>query len=128
MRTLLFVVSIVLLASCEEKKTPVLNPYLRQYAGQYLIHGTGEDPKLASERFVFSVNGHAEWHRLVKDPGIGQFKLEEIKAGTWSADSAKIRVAIKNLWENETITFGQHDSVWQEDGNPGKRISLLVAF
>ena len=128
MRTLLILLSIALLASCEQKKEPELTPFMKEYAGQYLINGTGNDPKQASERFVFSPNGHAEWHRLVKDPAIGQFRLEEIKAGTWTAREREIRVAITGLWDSETIVYQFADSAWVESGMPQRGISLLVPF
>lgn len=125
---MLICLTLALLVSCDEKKAPEPTPFMKQYAGQYLIHISGADPKKESERFVLSANGHAEWHRLVKDPAIGQFMLEEIKAGSWSADTAEIRLSIKGLWNNETISFGQRDSIWAEDGRPERQISLLVAF
>lgn len=128
MRILLSLLCVALLASCEEKKVPEVTPYMKQYAGQYLIKGTDEDPKKASERFVLSPNGHAEWHRLVKDPAIGQFMLDEIKAGTWTAQEKEIRVAIKGLWNSETIIYQKRDSAWQESGMPQRHIDLLVAF
>ncbi len=128
MRRLLILLTIALLASCEEKKAPEVTPYMKQYAGQYLIHGTGNDPKMTSERFVFSPNGHAEWHRLVKDPAIGQFRLDEIKAGTWTAQEREIRVAIKGVRDSETIVYEQADSAWVESVMPEHHLSLLVGF
>lgn len=128
MRTLLILIAVALLASCEEKKAPEPTPFMKQYAGQYLIQGTGDNPKQASERFVLSANGHAEWHRLVKDRAIGQFVLEEIKAGSWTAGETEIRVAIKGLWGNETLFFERADSAWTEVGKPERQIALLVRF
>lgn len=125
---MIFLLAIALLGSCADKKAPEASPFLKEYAGQYLIQGGVEDPKKESQRLVLSANGHAEWHRLVKDPGIGQFRLEEIKAGTWSADTTEIRLAIKGLWKNETLAFIRRDSIWEEDGRPERRITLLVSF
>ena len=128
MRTLLILFTITLLLSCEEKKATVPTPFMKQYAGQYLVNGTGEDPKKSSQRLVLSPNGHAEWHRLVKDPAIGQFRLDEIKAGTWTAQSQEIRVAIKGVRDSETIVYQQADSAWVESGTPHRGITLLVQF
>ena len=129
MRTLLILLSVALLASCgEDKKAPVLTPYMKQYAGQYLIEGTGNDPKKTSERLVLSPDGRAEWHHLVKDPAIGQFMLEQIKAGTWTAGELEIRVAIKGVWDSETVIYQRRDSAWQESGMPQRGISLLAGF
>lgn len=128
MRRLLILLTIALLASCEEKKAPEPSPFMKQYAGQYLIQGTGDNPRQASERFVLSANGHAEWHRLVKDRAIGQFVLEEIKAGSWTAGEKEIRVAIKQLWDSETVIYERVDSAWVRSGMPQHSLSLLIAF
>ena len=128
MRIVLFLLAIALLGSCEQKKAPEPSPFMRQYAGQYLIQGNGADPKKASERFLLSADGHAEWHRLVKDPAIGQFMLEEIKAGTWTAQELEIRVAIKGVSDSETLVYQRTDSAWIESGMPQRSISLLVRF
>ena len=128
MRTLLILLTMALMVSCEEKKAPAPTPFMKQYAGQYLVNGTGDDPKQTSERLVLSPNGHAEWHRLVKDPAIGQFRLDQIKAGTWTAQAQEIRVAIKGVRNSETIVYDRVDSAWVESGMPQRSISLLVQF
>ncbi len=124
---------IISLASCTSEKKLTLSPFVKKYAGQYVVENEGERSRTSSERYILTPTGQAERHKLEKSGGYGEFRIEELLRGNWTASDSLIEVQLEEdseAFRREVILHDSlpPDTLWIHASVPGRSLRQLVRF
>ena len=132
-RKTLIVILLFGLLSCKSEKELILSPYVKEYAGQYVVENEGVRSRTSSQRYILTPTGQAELHKLEKSGGYGEFRIEELLRGQWTASDGLIEVLLEEDSESFERRVIQHDSLpadtlWIHASVPGRSLRQLVRF
>lgn len=123
----------IALSACKSEKELIISPYVKKYAGQYVVENEGVRSRTSSERYILTPNGQAERHKLEKSGGYGEFRIEELLRGSWTASDSLIEVELDTDSESFERRVVRRDSLppdtlWIHESVPGRSLRQLVRF
>ena len=92
---------------------------MKQYAGRYIIGVQGYNSNQATEGYVLSEDGTAQWMYIEND-GRNGAHLTSKKYGTWNAHSGELTVTIKGNTSAISETYQIIGETFTNTTNPNR--------